>query len=178
MIGRFGEPIPEEVHKAQREPGQKQDRKLFEDTGNAFYVLWALARYRADEELPLWVRQWLLEFAREVLPAYLYRSATTARPATATRRATIDRPEHIPTLGEVREKVLRAFSLTQGKDAVAEVQRCITDDVLAVMRKSPGRGVTRPWTGKYSAKELGEHMGVKPEQIRYRTNRARKRCPE
>ena len=96
MTARFREPIPE-VHNEQRERDQAHDRACFEEHRNLFFVLCALARYRTDEELPLWVREWLLGFALEVLPAFLHRPASSAQPATATRRAMGDRPEHVPT---------------------------------------------------------------------------------
>jgi hypothetical protein len=108
-----------------RDLGQEQDRKSFEDTGHIFYVLSAIGRYRVDEELPSWVRQWLLEFTREVLPAFLHHPATVTRPATGKYRATIDRPEYIPTLDEVRKRVLDAARPQQDcRAASAHNRRC------------------------------------------------------
>jgi hypothetical protein len=60
-----------EVRRKLLELGQASDRAKFEESGNPLFALFALGRYRADEGLPLWVRRWLLDFARQVLRAAL-----------------------------------------------------------------------------------------------------------
>ena len=67
--------VAPEIKRVQRDLGQVHDRKCFEESGNVFYPLSTILRYRG-EELPSWVRQWLDDFAKEVLPAYLERPGT------------------------------------------------------------------------------------------------------
>ena len=72
--------------------------------------------------------------------------------------------------------MLRALGLGQGKDVVAEVRQIVTDDVLAIMRKAdnPKRN-PGGYFGLYTARELGGRLDIDPDQIRRRTNRAKKR---
>ena len=140
MAGRRIDP---EVRRAQRELDQAHCRECFKDTGNVFFVLWILAQYREDEELPSWVRQWWLQFAKTVLPTFLYRSATKS-----------GRSEYVLTIVEIRKTVLKALGLSrQGKSVLAKLQQIASDDALAMVQRR---------TGITSATQLAEAMQVKP----------------
>jgi hypothetical protein len=158
MGAPLDDPPPEdpEVLRARRDLAQAGDHEHFKATGHGVHVLWALGRYRADEELPRWIREWLLDLARGVLPTLLPDPATPLDVA----------------LDNARQATLRAFGLgpNQGGNIIAKMQQDAADDALAVLR----------FIGEHPipAKELAETFKVEQRQIRTRTNRARKRWPE
>jgi hypothetical protein len=63
--------------------GEAADRAAFEASENPLYVWLAIGRYRPDEDLPSWVRVWLLETAREISQAVAHEHD----PAEAAKRA-------------------------------------------------------------------------------------------
>jgi hypothetical protein len=118
------EALPEnsnpEIRRKLLEIGQAGDRARFEQSkntkrpeGNPLFPLFAIGRYRADEELPLWIRQWLLDFARRML------------------RATLCADQDLDAK-ESSERVLAVLGVThQGWNSVDEVCGYLNGDVLA-----------------------------------------------
>jgi hypothetical protein len=144
-----------EVRKVMLELGQAGYRARFEVNRNPLFALGALGLYRTDEELPLWVRQWLLEFAREVLRPALYWPATP------------ERPERNLTPKKAVEQARHALALTrQGWNGVEEFRRFLNDDMLALLH---ARGVP--------ARTLAKATGVEPRQIYTKAKRTRARWP-
>jgi len=60
-------PEPSVQEQADRDAAAEADRALYEASGDAWHVLTALGRYRADEPLPLWIRRWLLRVTGDLL---------------------------------------------------------------------------------------------------------------
>jgi hypothetical protein len=102
-----------DVHRLLRRIDQVHDRKCFEATGNGIYAFWAIGRYGPDEELPLWIREWLFKATEPILRALM----SSTDPEKTNR-------EMLNALGLVRD----------GRNATAALHQDIADDVLACMR--------------------------------------------
>ena len=112
------------IRRVLREAGQAGDRARFEVNRNPLFALGTIGRYRIDEDLPLWVRQWLLDVAMKMLRASLYWPARDGQ------------PEYNPTFKEATDAVVDAFGLTrQGWNAVEEQYQFLNDDMLAWCRE-------------------------------------------
>jgi hypothetical protein len=134
------------------------DRAAFEVNQNPLFVLFAIARHRDDEELPLWVRQWWSKFAKKVLHIARQR----LEPGLSSAEAV--------------EEAYRALGLTRrGWNAFDELQRNRDDDLLAILR-------SQGWSVEDIAAMLpspnpDEQVGINPAGVYRRTNRAYKRWP-
>jgi hypothetical protein len=111
------EQLPEnadpEIRRKLLDIGQASDRARFEVSRNPLFALLALGRYRPDEELPLWVRRWLLELAANALRAAL-------------------KPYQTPE--DAAEQVRQALGVTrQGWNAIEELRRFLDDHTLAAL---------------------------------------------
>ena len=146
-----------EIRKKLLEIGQAADRAAFEVNKNPLYALFALGRYHLDEEPPLWVRQWLLGFIREV------------------GRIAVRRLDQQLSSAEAVEEVHRALGLTrQGWNAFDELQRNLNDDLLAFLR---GQGIAVADIAVMLPSPADDREGVEPAGIYRRTNRAYARWP-
>jgi hypothetical protein len=115
-------------------------------------VLFAFGRYPADEELPLWVRRWMLDFIAKVL-----RAAFRENPEQAIR------------------EMVRALGLTrQGWNAVTQLRQYLADDVLAWLRS---QGISAADLAAMLPSPEGDRIGIDPTGVYRRTNRTYKRWP-
>jgi hypothetical protein len=146
-----------EIRKKLLEISLAADRAAFEVNQNPLFVLFAIARHRDDEELPLWVRQWLSKFAREGLHA--------AR----------QRLEQQLSSAEAVEEAHRALGLTrQGWNAFDELQQNRDDDLLAFLRS---QGVPVADIAAMLPSPKSDRVGIDPVGVYRRTNRTYERWP-